>query len=412
MKVTVIGGGYVGLPLAVLAAQHGHMVCIYDKDESRVSKISDGQSYIEDVSDASIQELLTGRLFATSSAGLALALPEVVIICVPTPLQYSLEPDLSFVTAAIDDIKTYTRAALVCLESTVYPGFTREALVPLLGSGYSVAFSPERVDPGNKKWNTKNTPKIIGANSAAERELAVAFYSSFIDTVVPVSSTDVAETVKLLENTFRWCNIGLVNELAMQCHTLGVDVWEVIEAASTKPFGFMPFYPGPGVGGHCLTTDPDYLSWRLRALKHEARFIELADGVNRSRPKYVVYRLMEELNALGICLKGTSVHVWGVAYKPNVSDTRESPALDILSELSERGAVLSYEDRYVPQLTLESELELSSTSDVAADVLLIVTDHEYYDYANCALGHRLVLDTRGVTRRRTPMSGNCPIIRL
>lgn len=421
-EVVVVGGGYVGLPFAVVAAQAHCDVTVLDTDTQKVEAINNGVSYVKDVPDADVAELVAAKVLrATSEPGEAIHdATAAVVICVPTPLQTGGDPDVSFVTKALESVLDVGREEsaaewplrLISLESTVYPGFTREVVGKLLGEHARkdgedtfVSFSPERVDPGNAAWRTKNTPKVVGANSAVSQEVALAFYRRIVDHVVPVSSTDAAEMVKLLENTFRWVNIGLVNEIAIQCQQLGVNVWEIIAAAKTKPFGFMSFTPGPGVGGHCIKVDPDYLEWRLRTLHHEARFIRLAGLVNRAMPAYVVQRLADALNDRGRAVRGQKVLVVGVAYKPDVSDTRESPALDVIRELMKRGAIVSYVDPFVGNLYHEGfDLEaLNVLSDdpvgySAFDAAIVVTNHASFDYARLVADCPLILDTRGALR--------------
>jgi len=421
-KVVVVGGGYVGLPFAVTAAQAHCDVTVLDTDEQKVDAINAGSSYVKDVDDTVLAELVkAGRIAATSEPDVAVHDgTAAIVICVPTPLQASGDPDVSFVMKALESVLSIARDGpeeewplrLISLESTVYPGFTQEVVGRMLaehgradGDDTFVSFSPERVDPGNATWHTKNTPKVVGANSQVSLEVALAFYRRIVDTVVPVSSTDAAEMVKLLENTQRWVNIGLVNEVALQCHALGLNVWEVIDAASTKPFGFTRYTPGPGVGGHCIACDPDYLAWRLRTMKQSARFIALAGAINRAMPAYVVQRLADALNERGQAVQGKKVLVVGVAYKPDVGDTRESPALDVIRELAQRGAIPCYVDPLVSNLYHEGfDLEaLNVLSDEpvdysAFDAAIIVTHHTDFDYESLVVTCPLVLDTRGVTR--------------
>ncbi|MGH9462318.1 MAG: nucleotide sugar dehydrogenase, partial [Vicinamibacteria bacterium] len=350
VKLATVGLGYVGLPLSVEFASAGIHVVGIDIDRTKIDAIRNGESYVRDVPSASVRRLVEeGTLSATSEFDV-LGDRDAVIICVPTPLSKTKDPDLSLVINAATEIAQRLRPGqLVVLESTTYPGTTEELILPRLegkglrvGESFFLAFSPERVDPGNKKWNTRNTPKIIGGMTPNCLEMARALYSHAVDQVIPVSSTRTAEMVKLLENTFRSVNIGLVNEVALMCDRLGVDVWEVIDAAATKPFGFMPFYPGPGLGGHCIPIDPFYLSWKLKTLNYRARFIELAGEINAGMPEYVVQRVAEALNQREKSVKGSSILILGVAYKRDVDDVRESPALDILKLLESRGARVSY----------------------------------------------------------------------
>lgn len=409
-KVGIIGLGYVGLPLAVTFAKNGFMVCGIDIDKDRVEKLKKGQTYILDVpkSDLAIVKK-SGNFAVTTDFGVIKKL-DAVIICVPTPLYKTREPDVSYIVAAVKNIKAHMkRGQLVVLESTTYPGTTEEVMLPVLetagmkeGRDFYLAFSPERVDPGNPKYDTKNTPKIIGGVSKESTEIAKALYEQAIDTIVPVSSAKVAEMVKLLENTFRIVNIGMVNELMLMCDRLGINVWEVIEAAKTKPYGFMPFYPGPGVGGHCIPVDPIYLSWKARVHGFEARFIDLASQVNSEMPRYVVSKVTEALNERSKALKGARVLVMGVAYKKDVKDLRESPALEIVEMLDGKGARVSYYDPYLPFLKIH-DIDLKSVKFTAdtfkgADCVVIVTDHSNVDYDFIARNAKLVIDTRNVLK--------------
>jgi UDP-N-acetyl-D-glucosamine dehydrogenase len=405
-RVGVIGLGYVGLPLAVEFAREGFDVTGFDVDASKIAEINAGRSYIGDVSTEDVAECVkAGRLHATTDMA-KLAEMDAIDICVPTPLRKTRDPDLSYVVQAVDAVKAHLRRGqLVILESTTYPGTTDEVVQPALeegglvaGKDFFLAFSPERVDPGNKSYTTRSIPKVVGGMNDASTALAVALYASIIDTVVPVSSTRVAEMVKLLENTFRAVNIGLVNELALMSHRMDLNVWEVIDAAATKPFGFMPFYPGPGLGGHCIPIDPYYLSWKARQTGFECRFIELAGHINHSMPEFVVERIGEALNMTKKPINGSRIHVFGVAYKKDVSDMRESPALDILELLERRGATLSYTDPYVATLQ-HGGLDLTSISeqDAAAarpDCAVICTNHTVFDYSTMPKQFALIVDTR------------------
>ena len=409
-KVGVIGLGYVGLPLAVEFAKAGFSTVGFDVDAAKVDQIAKGESYIPDVSADELRRAKeAGHLCATTDFS-RLAEVDTIDICVPTPLRKTKDPDLSFIVDAVEEIAKYLRRGqLVVLESTSYPGTIEEVVQPRLEAGglragrdFFLAFSPERVDPGNASWNTANIPKVVGGIDETSTAVATALYEQIVEIVVPVSSTRVAEMVKLLENTFRAVNIGLVNELALMCHDLGVDVWEVIDAAKTKPFGFMPFYPGPGLGGHCIPVDPFYLSWKARQSGFESRFIELAGHTNAAMPKYVVERVGEALNSVSKPLRGSSVHLFGVAYKPNVGDIRESPAIDIAELLRQRGAVLSYSDPYVPKLA-EAGIELESVAPDQAlvhglDCALITTNHECFDYEAIVRQAPLVVDTRNALK--------------
>ncbi len=410
VRVGVIGLGYVGLPLAVEFAKAGFRVVGFDIDSERVASVQAGTSYIADVrSDETRAVTASGHLAATTDFS-ALGAVDTVNICVPTPLRKTKDPDLSHVVAAVNEIATYLRAGqLVVLESTTYPGTVDEVVQPKLEEGglqagrdFFLAFSPERVDPGNPQWNTSNIPRVVGGIDSRSTQLAAALYAQIVETVVQVSSPRVAEMVKLLENTFRAVNIGLVNELALMCRDLDVDVWEVIDAAKTKPFGFMPFYPGPGLGGHCIPVDPFYLSWKARENGFESRFIELAGHVNAGMPRYVVERVTEALNSRSRAVKGARIHLFGIAYKPNVSDVRESPALDIAQLLERRGALVGYSDPFVPEVRHGS---LSLTAVTAAEALsqgidcaVITTHHGDVDYAAIVDGSPVVVDTRNVLR--------------
>ncbi len=405
-RAGVIGLGYVGLPLAVAFARAGLTAVGFDVDAERTAAIARGESYIGDVPGNEVQRAVeTGALTATTDFA-ALAGVDTINICVPTPLRKTRDPDLSYVVAAVDQVAAHLRPGqLVVLESTTYPGTVDEVVRPRLeagglraGADFFLAFSPERVDPGSTEWTTRNIPKVVGGVNARSTEAAAALYGLIVETVVPVSSPRVAEMVKLLENTYRAVNIGLVNELAMMCRELDVDVWEVIDAAKTKPFGFMPFYPGPGLGGHCIPIDPFYLSWKARQSGFESRFIELAGQVNGGMPRYVVERIAEALNSRSRAVRGSRVHLLGMAYKPGVSDVRESPAIDVADLLQRRGAVVSYSDPFVPALR-EGSVALDSVAVERAlaegiDCAVITTDHRGVDYAEVARRAPVVVDTR------------------
>ena len=407
-RLGVIGLGYVGLPLAVEFANAGFSVVGYDVSDEKVADINAGRSYIPDVSAEHLSKVVeSGRLTATTSPDV-LKDVDIIDICVPTPLRKTRDPDLSYVVKAVTTTREVLRKGqLVILESTTYPGTTDEVVQPVLeetglvaGRDFYLAFSPERVDPGNPTFNTQNIPKVVGGINQPSTDAAVAFYSQVIKTVVPVSSTRVAEMVKLLENTFRAVNIGLVNEIALMSHRMDIDVWEVIDAAKTKPFGFMPFYPGPGLGGHCIPIDPFYLSWKARQSGFEARFIELAGNVNGAMPEYVVDRVAEALNSNRRALNGSRIHVFGVAYKRDVNDMRESPALDILELMKRRGAEVSYTDPYVPELR-HGSLDLASIPEASvnnADCAVIITDHKAFDYEKILERFPLIVDTRNAMK--------------
>jgi len=417
-RVAVLGLGYVGLPLAAIFAEAGFQVIGIDPDQQKVETIRRGESHIQDVPGEQVAHLVaSGRLTATSDFA-ALAQVEAVSICVPTPLRKTGDPDLSFIVDATNMLARYIHPGMVVvLESTTYPGTTREILLPKLeenknlkvGVNFFVAFSPERVDPGRKDWTTLNTPKVVGGITPACSEVAATWYSQALQVVVPVSSAEVAEMAKLLENTFRMINIGMVNEMALMCDRLGVDVWEVIDAAATKPFGFMKFTPGPGLGGHCIPIDPLYLSWKLRTLDYTARFIELASEINSNMPRYVVGKVQDALNEQGKALKGSRVLVLGAAYKPDVDDLRESPALDVIGLLTNKGAQVSYHDPYIPRIR-HDEWEMDSVTDLmaevhAADCVVIITNHSDYNYPAILEAARLIVDTRNAlnkARRSNP----------
>jgi len=402
----VTGLGYVGLSLAVALGRAGLTVRGIDVDLERVSLLQAGRSYIGDVAEEDVRALVAAGRLSASTTFDAAAEADVVVICVPTPLRKSREPDISFILSAVDNLLPYVHAGqLVILESTTYPGTTEEVLQPRLeGQGFVIgrdlflAFSPERVDPGNRRFTTENIPKVVGGVTPACTELAAAFYAKVTRQVHRVSSPRVAETAKLLENTFRSVNIALANELALACRAIQVDPWEVIEAAATKPFGFMAFYPGPGTGGHCIPLDPLYLSWKLRLNGFETRFIALADEVNRAMPRHVLALVADALNDRGRCLRGSRVLVLGVTYKRDVNDVRESPALEVIRMLAEKGSQLSYADPYVPELDLGdaklAAVPVTRETLAAADCAVILTDHRAFDYTLIAREAPLVVDVR------------------
>jgi UDP-N-acetyl-D-glucosamine dehydrogenase len=407
--IGVIGLGYVGLPLAVEFARAGFNVTGFDVDSGKPDQINSGVSYIPDVSSAELAGVVkAGKLRATTDMS-QLGAMDAIDICVPTPLRKTRDPDLSYVIKAVEAVAaTLRRGQLVILESTTYPGTTDEVVQPRLeqaglkaDADFFLAFSPERVDPGNAQFTTRSIPKVVGGVGPASTAAAALLYEAVVSSVVQVSSTRVAEMVKLLENTFRAVNIGLVNEIALMCHKMDLNVWEVIDAAKTKPFGFMPFYPGPGLGGHCIPIDPFYLSWKARQTGFECRFIELAGQVNGSMPEYVVSRIGDALNSVRKPVNGSTVHLFGVAYKRDVNDVRESPALDVLELLVKRGAVVSYTDPHVPRLeqgghtltTIPFEAALSRPCDCA----VVATDHTSFDYSRIA-DLPLVVDTRNAMK--------------
>jgi UDP-N-acetyl-D-glucosamine dehydrogenase len=408
-RVGVVGLGYVGLPLAVEFAKAGFQVTGVDVSAGKVDRLNQGISYVQDVPQAELAPLVeAGRLRATTDFGAVTGM-DTVNIAVPTPLRKTKDPDMSFVVSAAQEIARYAHPGLlIILESTTYPGTTDELLLPMfekedlkVGRDFFLCFSPERVDPGNPQFHTKNIPKVVGGITAECTALGALFYRQALETVVPVSSTRVAEMVKLLENTFRMINIGLVNEMALMCDRMGISVWDIIEAAATKPFGFMPFYPGPGLGGHCIPIDPFYLSWKTRQTGMEARFIELAGYINGNMPHFVVEKIQNALNDLGKPLKGTHIHTLGVAYKRDIDDLRESPALDVLHLLKKHGAKTTYSDPYIPELELEG-IRLKSHSDPEvlreADCVVIITDHQVFDYVQVVENARLVVDTRNALK--------------
>jgi UDP-N-acetyl-D-glucosamine dehydrogenase len=416
----VIGLGYVGLPLVVEAARCGIHVIGFDVKESVTRGINAGKSHIQDLTDQEVAEqVAAGRLEATTDFA-RLAECDAISICVPTPLSKTRDPDVSYILAATESVAAALRPGqLVVLESTTYPGTTRELMLPAfeklglkVGEDFFLCFSPERVDPGNPKWHTKNTPKVIGGVTAHCTRVGQVFYERFIDTMVPVSSVEAAEMTKILENTFRAVNIGLVNETAIIADRLGVDVWEVIEAAATKPFGFMRFTPGPGLGGHCIPIDPHYLSWKMRTLNYKTRFIELASEINAEMPMFVVGKVREALNSCRKSVNGSTVLLLGVAYKPDIDDVRESPALDIIRLLQADGARVYFTDPYVPSVlenghSLES-VDMTPELLASVDAAVIVTDHSAFDYEMVVDHAKVIVDARNATSRvaKARLTGN------
>jgi UDP-N-acetyl-D-glucosamine dehydrogenase len=406
----VLGLGYVGLPLAVEFANAGFEVTGIDVQQSKVDQFNRGRSYIKDVTDDVFKPLVeSGKLRATADFSVIREL-DTVDICVPTPLRKTKDPDMSYVVAARDAIAEHLHPGLlVMLESTTYPGTTDELILPMLearglkvGADFFLCFSPERVDPGNPNFHTRNIPKVVGGITPQCTEIGALFYKQALERVVPVSSTRVAEMVKLLENTFRMINIGLVNELALMCDRMSINVWEVIDAAATKPFGFMPFYPGPGLGGHCIPIDPFYLSWKSKEAGMEARFIELAGYINGRMPEFVVEKIQNALNDASKPVRGSHIHVLGVAYKRDIDDVRESPALDIILLLQRRGARITYSDPYVPRIHSAGgvlEAQDSVANAAAADCVVIVADHSGVDYAKLIERSKLIVDTRNALRQ-------------
>ena len=425
--VGVIGLGYVGLPLAVETARAGFRTVGFDLSENVVAGINRGQSHIKDVPTDILAPLVRKKLIEATTTPADLAQCDAISICVPTPLNKIKDPDLSYIVAAGQTVRDVLRPGhLVILESTTYPGTTREILLPILeqtglkvGIDFFVCFSPERVDPGNAIWQTKNTPKVLGGITAACAEVGLAFYTRVFDTMVPVESAEAAELVKVYENTFRMINIALANELAQACEKLGIDVWGVIDAAATKPFGFMKFTPGPGLGGHCIPLDPHYLAWKMRTLSYTTRMIELASDINTEMPAYVVNKVTDVLNENGVALSRARVLMLGIAYKKDIDDLRESPAIDIIQQLQQKGARVDFHDPFCPQIlddghTAIRNLPMLSTpltkeAVAAADIVLIVTDHSNVDYQLVVDNAKAVVDTRGVTRR---VRGRAPVVGL
>ena len=421
-KVGIVGLGYVGLPLAVEFAEAGFSVIGVDVSEAKIQHLNRGESYVGDIPSARLKPLVESGKFRASTSYADLSAADTVSICVPTPLRQTKDPDMSYVIEAVNAVADICHEGmLIVLESTTYPGTTEEIIVPRLtennfhpGENVFVAFSPERIDPGNPQFGVRNTPKVIGGINPDSTEVAVALYSTAVNQVVPVSSPTTAEMVKLLENTFRAVNIGLANEMALMCDKLGVDVWEVIKAASSKPFGFMPFYPGPGLGGHCIPIDPLYLSWKLKTLNYTARFIELASEINTSMPLYVIDKVNDALNDARKSVRGSKIVVLGVAYKRDVDDVRESPALDVISLLEKRGADVVFHDPHIAQVRLEDNAIMKRTeySDAlleSADCVVIVTDHSAYDWQHVLDHSTLVVDTRHATM---PREGRARVVTL
>jgi len=407
--VGVIGLGYVGLPLAMAFARKGIRVIGFDVDERKTKLLMRGKSHIPDIEASIVADVVGKKRFSATTKFDGISKCDALIICVPTPLRKTKDPDLTFILAACEAaVKRLRKGQLIVLESTTYPGTTREMVQPVfessglkVGKDFHLAFSPERVDPGNKTYRIENTPKVVGGVTRRCGDLAASLYAQIVDRVVPVSSTDAAEMVKLLENTFRAVNIGLVNEVALMCERLGVDVWEIIEAAKTKPFGFMPFYPGPGLGGHCIPVDPNYLAWKMKALNFEPRFIDLASVVNSGMPDYVVRRTSDLLNESKRAINGSRILVLGVAYKPGVDDIRESPALDVIKLLLDQGAGIRYHDSFVPNVsvgkTRMKSIALTPSALKSADLVLVLTAHQTVDYPHVLRHAKMVFDTRNAT---------------
>jgi UDP-N-acetyl-D-glucosamine dehydrogenase len=412
-RVGVLGLGYVGLPLAIVFAEAGYHVTGIDPDTRKVDCLNQGVSYIPDVKTEAVERLVRSGYLSGTSDFSVLKDMDAVSICVPTPLRKTGDPDMSFILSATDELAKYMHSGMVVvLESTTYPGTTREVLLTKLGvergltvgEDWFLAFSPERVDPGRRDFTTINTPKVMGGITKDCGEVAATWYEGAIQTIHQVSSAEAAEMAKLLENTFRMINIGLVNELAIMCGHLGVDVWEVIDAAATKPFGFMKFTPGPGLGGHCIPIDPLYLSWKMKSFHYNARFIELASEINTNMPRYVVSRVMEALNDRDKTVKGAKILVLGAAYKPDIDDIRESPALDVIGLLQKKGGIVQYHDPYIPHIHHEVDgWYLDSVPDLmqaarGADAVVIITNHKVYDYQAIVEASSFVFDSRNATR--------------
>lgn len=409
-RVGIIGLGYVGLPLALEFAKKGMSVVGFDVDPNKIRSLNRSHSYIPDVPSEALREVVQAKKLSATADFRQLSKMDAVIICVPTPLRKTKDPDITYIVSAVDQVKKgLKKGQLIVLESTTYPGTTRELVLTELektdlrvGKDFYLAFSPERVDPGNKKFGIKNTPKIVGGITPACTEIACLLYNQIVDSVVPVSSSECAEMAKLLENTFRAVNIALVNEVALMCDRLKLDTWEVIDAAASKPFGFMPFYPGPGIGGHCIPLDPHYLSWKLKSLNFISHFIELAGELNSRMPEYVVERVADALNRQGKSVNGSKILILGVAYKKDVGDVRESPALDIIELLEKKKARLCYHDPYVPRLQINhwsaGSTPLDSKTIKNQDCVVVVTHHSCVNMGHVVEHAKLIFDTRNATK--------------
>jgi UDP-N-acetyl-D-glucosamine dehydrogenase len=410
-NIAVLGLGYVGLPFAIVFAEAGFNITGIDPDINKVEKINQGVSYVQDVSTEQVGRLVSKGVFRATTDFSVLAAADAVSICVPTPLRKTGDPDLSYILSVTEELTKYMHPGMVIvLESTTYPGTTREILLPKLGEqnqltagkDFFLAFSPERVDPGREDWTTINTPKVIGGITETCGEVASIWYQGALETVVLVTSSEVAEMAKLLENTFRMINIGLVNEMAMMCDRLGIDIWEVIDAAATKPFGFMKFTPGPGLGGHCIPIDPLYLSWKLKALNYTARFIELASEINLGMPRHVIDLIQDALNEQEKPVNGSKILILGAAYKPDIDDLRESPALDVIGLLQQKGAKVEYHDPYIPIIHADGQImktDMKSVPDLMdsvknSDCVVIITNHSIYDYLGILEVAKCIVDTR------------------
>ena len=416
--IGIVGLGYVGLPLAMEMAEAGYKVLGFDVSKRVVDRLNAGDSHVQDVPAERLQKFVkAGKVSATTDLS-RMSEPDCIAICVPTPLSKTRDPDVSYIVAATESVAKSLRAGqAIVLESTTYPGTTRELMLPALekgglkvGQDFFLAFSPERVDPGNPKYGTRNTPKVVGGITETCGDVVAAIYQPAIDKLVPVSSPEAAELVKLLENTFRSVNIGLVNEMAIVCDKLGVDVWEVIDAAATKPFGFMKFTPGPGVGGHCIPLDPHYLAWKMRTLNYRTRFIELAGEINAEMPEYWVQKVVDQLNEQSKAVRGSTVLVLGVAYKKDIDDVRESPALDIIRLLEHMGAKVQFHDPFIGEIHEDGvalkSVPLSSSTLKGADCVVLVTDHSALDYPMIARESRSLVDTRHIVADRARAGKN------
>ena len=409
-RVAVIGLGYVGLPLAVEIATAGFETIGLDTSEEKVSSIQQGKNYIMDVDSQVLQALVQKKKISATSDYSILQSCDYIVVCVPTPLSKGKEPDISYVVSAFSKIKLYLkRGQVIILESTTYPGTTEEVVLPMLqesgmkvGQDFYLAFSPERIDPGNKKFGLRNTPKVIGGVTPSCTEMSSMLYETFVEKIFPVFSSRTAEMVKILENTFRAINIGLANEVAIMCNHLNINVWEVIEAAATKPFGFMPFYPGPGLGGHCIPVDPHYLVWKLKSVDYKPRFIQLADEINSSMPELVVNKIVDALNGRQKAINGSKILVLGVSYKKDIDDYRESPSLDVIKILQKKRAVVHYHDPHVPILAFDGiKLQSSPLTDASTaqyDCVVLLTDHSSFDIKNIVRHSQLFVDTRNAAR--------------
>lgn len=410
IKIGIIGMGYIGLPLAVEFAKNGFKVIGIDIDKDKINKLNQGKSYILDVEDNILLNLIKNKTLTATNDYNILKELNAIIICVPTPLSKTKTPDISYILTAVKEVKKYLqKSQIIILESTTYPGTTREIILPELestglkaGKDFFLAFSPERIDPGNKKYTIKNTPKVIGGITPTCTELSKTLYKQIIDNVVPVSTAESAEITKLLENTFRAVNIALANEVAIMANKLDVNVWEIIDAASTKPYGFMSFYPGPGIGGHCIPIDPIYLSWKLKTLNYNAKFIELASSINSYMPNYVIEKIINILNKYKKSVNDSKILILGIAYKKDINDYRESPALEIMEKLSNLGAQIYYNDEYIPELYFKNReiysTKLNKEILTKADCVVIITDHSYYDYKWIVENASVILDTRNATK--------------